>query len=163
MFFESAGELVQNLNDQAMQLEKAPGDAENLRSLRRTVHTLKGDAAACGFRELSELAHEFEDVLALEKTAAAASVPRSPCAPLTFFRRCWQAYRTKKKLPSIQSLREDIARLAHPRAGGWPAKERRKSRNMKSRSTDPLVGIRATGHLPSVPEGRQLSSRGGTD
>ena len=75
LFFESAAELVQNLNEQAMQLEKSPGDAESIRSLRRTVHTLKGDAAACGFRELSELAHEFEDVLGLEKTAAAAAVP----------------------------------------------------------------------------------------
>ena len=65
LFFETAGELVQELNDQAMRLEKAPNDAETARSLRRTVHTLKGDAAACGFRELSELAHEFEDVLTL--------------------------------------------------------------------------------------------------
>ena len=75
LFFESAAELVQTLNDQAMQLEKAPGNGEIARSLRRTVHTLKGDSAACGFRELSELAHEFEDVLTLENTSAAASVP----------------------------------------------------------------------------------------
>ena len=42
LFFESAGELVQKLNDEAMRLEKSPGDAETARSLRRTVHTLKG-------------------------------------------------------------------------------------------------------------------------
>src|SRR5467141_4392778 len=75
LFFESAGELVQKLNDEAMQLEKSPGDAETARGLRRTVHTLKGDAAACGFRELSELAHEFEDVLTLENPAATPLVP----------------------------------------------------------------------------------------
>ena len=69
LFFETAAELVQKLNDEAMQLEKSPGDAETARSLRRTVHTLKGDAAACGFRELSELCHEFEDVLTLGNTA----------------------------------------------------------------------------------------------
>ncbi len=57
LFFESAAELVQKLNDEAMRLEQSPGDAETARSLRRTVHTLKGDAAACGFRELSELCH----------------------------------------------------------------------------------------------------------
>jgi two-component system chemotaxis sensor kinase CheA len=114
LFFESAGELVQNLNDQAMQLEKSPGDAESIRSLRRTVHTLKGDAAACGFRELSELAHEFEDVLGLEKTAAAASVPAVALRAADVFSSMLDAYREKKKLPSIQSLREEIARLAHP-------------------------------------------------
>ena len=34
-----------------------------MRGVRRVIHTLKGDAAACGFTKLSELAHELEDVL----------------------------------------------------------------------------------------------------
>ena len=118
LFFESAAELVQNLNEQAMQLEKSPGDAESIRSLRRTVHTLKGDAAACGFRELSELAHEFEDVLGLEKTAAAAAVPAIALRAADVFSAMLDAYREKKKLPSIHSLREEIAQLAHPGALG---------------------------------------------
>jgi two-component system, chemotaxis family, sensor kinase CheA len=125
LFFETAGELVQNLNDQAMQLEKAPGDAENIRSLRRTVHTLKGDAAACGFRELSELAHEFEDVLGLEKTAAAASVPAIALRAADVFSAMLEAYRAKTKLPSIQSLREEIARLAHPGPAGAAEKKKK--------------------------------------
>jgi len=113
LFFESAGELVQKLNDEAMRLEKSPGDAETARSLRRTVHTLKGDSAACGFRELSELAHEFEDVLALENTAAAASVPEIALRAADVFAALLEAYQKGTKLPSIQSLRTDIARLAH--------------------------------------------------
>jgi two-component system, chemotaxis family, sensor kinase CheA len=125
LFFESAGELVENLNDQAMQLEKSPGDAENIRSLRRTVHTLKGDAAACGFRELSELAHELEDVLGPEKTAA-ASVPAIALRAADIFSAMLEAYQEKKKLPSIQSLREEIARLAHP--GPTAAVENKKKR-----------------------------------
>jgi two-component system, chemotaxis family, sensor kinase CheA len=133
LFFESAGELVQNLNDQAMQLEKSPGDPENIRSLRRTVHTLKGDAAACGFRELSELAHEFEDVLGLEKTAAAASVPAVALRAADVFSAMLKAYRQKKKLPSIQSLREEIARLAHPGPAG--AVENKKKRAASRQAT----------------------------
>src|SRR6266536_2146660 len=125
LFFESAGELVENLNDQAMQLEKSPGEAESIRSLRRTVHTLKGDAAACGFRELSELAHEFEDVLGLEKTAAAASVPAIALRAADVFSAMLEAYRGKKKLPSIQPLREEIARLAHPEAAGAGEKKKK--------------------------------------
>src|SRR5271155_3542414 len=114
LFFESAGELVQTLNDEAMRLEKSPGDVETARSLRRTVHTLKGDAAACGFRELSELAHEFEDVLTLENTAAAALVPEIALRAADIFAALLEAYRNGKKLPAIESLREDIARLARP-------------------------------------------------
>jgi two-component system, chemotaxis family, sensor kinase CheA len=117
LFFESAGELVQRLNDEALRLEKAPGDAETTRSLRRTVHTLKGDAAACGYRELSELAHEFEDVLALGNTAAAALVPEIALRAADVFAALLEAYRNGTKLPSIRSLRTDIARLAHPAAG----------------------------------------------
>jgi two-component system chemotaxis sensor kinase CheA len=127
LFFESAAELVQTLNDQAMQLEKSPGDAETARSLRRTVHTLKGDAAACGFRELSELSHEFEDVLTLENTAAAASVPEIALRVADVFSALLEAYKKGTKLPSIQSLRAEIARLAHPApAGAGKAKKKPK-------------------------------------
>jgi len=124
LFFESAGELVQKLNDEALQLEKLPGDAETARSLRRTVHTLKGDSAACGFRELSELAHEFEDVLTLENTAAAASVPEIALRAADVFAALLEAYQKGTELPGLQSLRRDIARLAHP-AGAVPAKNTR--------------------------------------
>ncbi len=117
LFFESAGELVQRLNDEAMRLEKSPGDAETARALRRTVHTLKGDSAACGFRELSELAHEFEDVLTIGNTAAADSVPEIALRAADVFGELLEAYRSGTKLPRIQSLRADIARLAHPAPG----------------------------------------------
>jgi two-component system, chemotaxis family, sensor kinase CheA len=127
LFFESAGELVQKLNDEAMQLEKSPGDAETARSLRRTVHTLKGDAAACGFRELSELSHEFEDVLTLENTAAVASVPEIALRVADVFAALLEAYRNGTKLPSIQALRADIARLAHPALAGAAKRKRKKA------------------------------------
>jgi two-component system, chemotaxis family, sensor kinase CheA len=127
LFFESAGELVQKLNDEAMQLEKSPGDAETARSLRRTVHTLKGDAAACGFRELSELSHEFEDVLTLENTAAAASVPEIALRVADVFAALLGAYRNGTKLPSIQALRADIARLAHPALAGAAKRKKKKA------------------------------------
>jgi two-component system, chemotaxis family, sensor kinase CheA len=63
LFFESAYELLQALNEGGLQLETHPGDEEVLRGVRRAVHTLKGDAAACGFAQLSELAHALEEVL----------------------------------------------------------------------------------------------------
>src|ERR1700676_5740909 len=63
LFFESAYELLQSLNESGLQLEARPGDEEVIRGVRRAIHTLKGDAAACGFSKLSELAHELEDIL----------------------------------------------------------------------------------------------------
>jgi two-component system, chemotaxis family, sensor kinase CheA len=63
LFFESAGELLQALNEAGLELESSPADEEVIRRVRRAVHTLKGDSAACGYYGLSELAHELEDVL----------------------------------------------------------------------------------------------------
>jgi len=65
LFFESASELLQSLNEAGLELESRPADEEVIRRVRRAVHTLKGDSAACGFNNLSELAHELEDVLTL--------------------------------------------------------------------------------------------------
>jgi two-component system chemotaxis sensor kinase CheA len=63
LFFESANELLQSLNEAGLDLEEDPSNEEVIRRVRRAVHTLKGDSAACGFHKLSELAHELEDAL----------------------------------------------------------------------------------------------------
>ena len=66
LFFESAEELLQTINEAGLRLEQHPADEELLRSVRRAVHTLKGDSAACGFQKLSEISHELEDILTLQ-------------------------------------------------------------------------------------------------
>ena len=123
LFFESAQELLQSLNEQAMRLEKSPGEADAVRTLRRIVHTLKGDAAACGYRELSELSHELEDALTLDNPATAASVPDIVLQAADLFGEMLEAYRRKKKLPGTQALRQAIAGLA-PKAAATKAKKK---------------------------------------
>ncbi len=113
LFFESAQELLQTLNDDALRLEKHPGDNDIVRSIRRTVHTLKGDAAACGFRELSELAHEFEDVLAVEGSAAThGEVAEVALAAADVFEAMLHAYRKGRKVKPAETLRARIHKLA---------------------------------------------------
>ena len=108
LFFETSQELLQALNEEALQLEKQPGDEEIVRAIRRTVHTLKGDSAACGLRELSELAHQFEDALSLEGTAAQTPVAEIAFASADLFSEMIAAYRSDKKLPSTKSLSKKI-------------------------------------------------------
>ncbi len=112
LFFESAQELLQALNDEALKLEKHPGDSEIVRSLRRIVHTLKGDAAACGYRELSEVAHELEDALALESAAAHASLAEVAFTAADLFSAMLAAYRKKSKLPARDALRKMVKKLS---------------------------------------------------
>jgi len=112
LFFESAQELLQSLNDDALQLEKSPANSEIVRSIRRTVHTLKGDSAACGYRELSEIAHELEDALALDAAAAAhAGIAEIAFAAADLFAALLAAYQKGSRLPSCEPLRKKIHQL----------------------------------------------------
>jgi two-component system chemotaxis sensor kinase CheA len=114
LFFETSQELLQALNDEALKLEKKPGDEEIVRVIRRTVHTLKGDSAACGMRELSELAHQFEDALSLEGTATQAAVAEIAFAAADVFAEMIAAYRGGGKLPSTKNLSNRISQLTAP-------------------------------------------------
>src|SRR6202034_876011 len=99
LFFETSQELLQALNDEALKLEKQPGDEEIVRSIRRTVHTLKGDSAACGLRELSELAHQFEDALSLDTAASHAALAEIAFAAADVFGGMIAAYHAGRKMP----------------------------------------------------------------
>src|SRR5215831_12248706 len=111
LFYETSQELVQALNEEALKLEKNPGDEEIVRSIRRTVHTLKGDSAACGLRELSELAHQFEDALSLEGTASHAAVAEIAFATADLFTEMIAAYRNGTRLPATKTLSKKVQEL----------------------------------------------------
>ena len=111
LFFETALELLQSLNEETLKLEKQPGDLEPVRTIRRIVHTLKGDAAAVGYHELSELAHEFEDALALETAVAPAALAEVAFAAADTFSAMLAAYREGTKLPSAEPVRKMIRKM----------------------------------------------------
>lgn len=118
LFFETSLELLQALNEEALKLEKHPGDEEIVRSIRRTVHTLKGDSAACGLRELSELAHQFEDALSVEGAAAQSTVAEIAFATADIFADMIAAYRNNARLPATKNLSKKIQELtAVPKNG----------------------------------------------
>ena len=118
LFFETSQELLQALNEEALKLEKKPGDEEIVRGIRRTVHTLKGDSAACGLRELSELSHQFEDALSLEGSATQTAVAEIAFAAADVFTEMIAAYRNGTKLPSTRSLSKKINDLTAAPASG---------------------------------------------
>ncbi len=118
LFFETSLELLQALNEEALKLEKNPGDEEIVRSIRRTVHTLKGDSAACGLRELSELSHQFEDALSVEGSHSQTAVAEIAFAAADIFSEMIAAYRKNTKLPATKALSRKIQDLmAVPKNG----------------------------------------------
>ena len=121
LFFESANELLQSLNEAGLDLEANPSDEEVIRRVRRAVHTLKGDSAACGFHKLSELAHELEDVLALQIGQSAG--PRLADIVLVAadnFGAMLSAYQRNAEPPSADSLRVMIRSLMDGPAASGP-------------------------------------------
>jgi two-component system chemotaxis sensor kinase CheA len=137
LFFETSQELLQALNDEALKLEKNPGDEEIVRSIRRTVHTLKGDSAACGLRELSELAHQFEDALSLEGSASHTAVAEIAFAAADVFTEMVAAYHKEAKLPSTKALSRKIQDLtAMPKSGTARKAKKSSGKASKKSKTD---------------------------
>ena len=122
LFFESAQELLQALNDEGLELERRPHDPEVVRDIRRTVHTLKGDSAACGFRELSELAHEMENALTPEVAETAnGNLVELVLNAADSFDSLLTAYRGNTSVPSTEHVRKlirNLTRKPEPKADG---------------------------------------------
>ena len=114
LFFESAEEILQGINEAGLALEEKPADEEELRRVRRSVHTLKGDSAACGFRELSELAHGLEEVLTPEMAReCGATIAEVVLMAADTFHEMLAAYRNGMQPPSGKALRGHIEHLLH--------------------------------------------------
>ncbi len=112
LFFESANELLQALNEAGLELEARPTDEQVIRSIRRAVHTLKGDSAACGFHKLSEIAHELEDVLSPQVgKAKGAGLAEIVLAAADTFEAMLGAYQRQVDPPPVEGLRRMIRGL----------------------------------------------------
>ena len=112
LFFESANELLQALNEAGLELEARPTDEQVIRGIRRAVHTLKGDSAACGFHKLSEIAHELEDVLSPQVgKAKGAGLAEIVLAAADTFEAMLGAYQRQVEPPPVDGLRAMIRGL----------------------------------------------------
>jgi two-component system chemotaxis sensor kinase CheA len=61
-FLVEAGEILEQLNEQLVDLEQQPDDYELLNAVFRGFHTIKGGAGFLGIENLVEVCHRAEDV-----------------------------------------------------------------------------------------------------
>lgn len=123
VFFESAQELLEALNEDALRLERDPSNAEAVRNIRRIVHTFKGDSGVCGFKDLQELAHAVEDALQPEiASAEPAAISELVLHVADAFAAMLKAYRSGEDVPSTDSLRERVRGLL-AKSQGQPAEQ----------------------------------------
>src|SRR4029077_10884852 len=96
-----------------------PADEEVIRRVRRAVHTLKGDSAACGFNKLSELAHELEDVLTPQIAhARGADLAELVLTAADSFGAMLTAYQRRAEPPAVEALHVMIRKLLEEPASG---------------------------------------------
>ncbi len=64
-FLIEAGEMIETLNEELVELEQRPNDSDLLNSVFRSFHTIKGGAGFLSLEPLVELCHRAEDVFNL--------------------------------------------------------------------------------------------------
>ncbi|MBI5846992.1 MAG: hybrid sensor histidine kinase/response regulator [Nitrospirae bacterium] len=62
-FVEEAREHIGGLNRGLVELEKNPGDEENINAIFRAAHTIKGSSRMLKLTAITEVAHKLEDAL----------------------------------------------------------------------------------------------------
>ncbi len=63
VFFEEAGENLARMEQQLLEIDLERADDEELNSIFRCAHSVKGGAATFGFADVAELTHQMETLL----------------------------------------------------------------------------------------------------
>ncbi|HTY20811.1 MAG TPA: Hpt domain-containing protein, partial [Geobacteraceae bacterium] len=63
LFISETREHLRSMNELIVSLERDNGDRENIDSLFRSAHSVKGMAASMGYGTIAELAHKMEDLM----------------------------------------------------------------------------------------------------
>jgi two-component system chemotaxis sensor kinase CheA len=63
VFFEEAGENLENMEQLLLELDIEAADDEELNAIFRCAHSIKGGAATFGFKDVAELTHQMETLL----------------------------------------------------------------------------------------------------
>jgi two-component system chemotaxis sensor kinase CheA len=63
VFFEEAGENLERMEQQLLELDITAPDDEAMNAIFRCAHSIKGGAATFGFSDVAELTHEMETLL----------------------------------------------------------------------------------------------------
>jgi two-component system chemotaxis sensor kinase CheA len=102
VFFEEAGENLDRMEQQLLAIDIEAADDEELNSIFRCAHSVKGGAATFGFADVAELTHQMETLL--DRLRRHELTPTAPMVDVL--------------LQAGDALRSQLAR--HQGAGGEP-------------------------------------------
>jgi chemotaxis protein histidine kinase CheA len=84
IFYAQAFQIMKATKESLHKFAAEPGNTDSLQTIKRYIHTLKGDASIIGLESIGMLCQKIEEVLALFDVGAANISQES----LTFFTKC---------------------------------------------------------------------------
>jgi two-component system chemotaxis sensor kinase CheA len=117
IFFEEAGENLDQMEQMLLALDLEAADDEELNAIFRCAHSIKGGAATFGFADVAELTHQMESLL--DKLRRHELQPTPPMVDVLLESsdalKLLLARHSGKEVepPATQSLVERISALAH--------------------------------------------------
>ncbi|NOH81919.1 chemotaxis protein CheA [Vibrio sp. RE86] len=119
-FLVEAGEILELLSEQLVELENNPEDKDLLNAIFRGFHTVKGGAGFLSLTELVDTCHGAEnvfDILRNGQRQVSASLMDTMLKALDTVNEQFQAVQEREELPKAeQSLLDELHRLSSPEA-----------------------------------------------
>ena len=117
-FLVEAGEILELLSEQLVELENNPEDKDLLNAIFRGFHTVKGGAGFLSLTELVDTCHGAEnvfDILRNGQRQVSASLMDTMLRALDTVNEQFQAVQDREELPKAeQSLLDELHRLSNP-------------------------------------------------
>ncbi|MEW6646989.1 MAG: chemotaxis protein CheA [Pseudomonadota bacterium] len=119
-FMVEAGEILEQLNEQLVELERSPDDHDLLNAVFRGFHTIKGGAGFLGLNNMVDVCHRSEDVFNLLRNGEKQVTPQlmdTVLPVLDVLNAQFEQLRAAEEPdPAPAELLQGLEALAHPDA-----------------------------------------------
>lgn len=117
-FLVEAGEIIEQLDEQLVQIEKAPDDKDLLNSIFRGFHTVKGGAGFLALNELVDICHAAENVFDMLRNGKITLNSDSMDAVLQAYDEITRLFSAVQNREPLEAVPEELITRLHDIADG---------------------------------------------
>lgn len=117
-FLVEAGELIEKLDEQLVQIEKTPDDKDLLNSIFRGFHTIKGGAGFLDLKELVDICHAAENVFDMLRNGKIGMSPVLMDAVLQAYDQISRLFNAVQNREPLEPAPAELVQRLHDLADG---------------------------------------------
>ena len=117
-FIVEAGEIIEKLDEQLVQIEKTPDDKDLLNAIFRSFHTVKGGAGFLDLKELVEICHAAESVFDMLRNGKISMSPALMDAILAAYDEITRLFAQVQNREPLEAAPQDLIDKLHAIADG---------------------------------------------